>query len=74
MVLLQPKLKLSKPKKDQMKSDARMVEVLRLKPHKVVFRFCDSGKICTLSRNGFEKRIDLGLYEVSNPKKLFQVF
>lgn len=50
------------------------IEILSYKPHRVTYRRVDNDKTYNVPRRRFEQKLDLGFYEVVNPKALPSFF
>ncbi len=48
----------------------KTVKVLKVQPHKVVIEFVETGRVVEFPRRSFERRIDMGLFEIANPQAM----
>lgn len=48
----------------------KKVRVLSYRPHQVTYEMVNSSRRVTVPRGRFERRLDLGFYEVLNPELL----
>lgn len=57
-----------------MEIQPKKVRIVSLKPHKVVVEILETGKEVQFPRRVFDRRVDMGLFEVVNPDLIPTVF
>ncbi len=53
-----------------MQTTTNKVKIIEVKPHIVKVQFVDSGQVSTFPRKSFERKLDLGIFEVINPEMM----
>lgn len=53
-----------------MKVQSKRIKLLEIKPYKVKIQYLADGKIIELAKKRFEKWLEIGLYELTNPEAL----
>ncbi len=48
----------------------KKVQIIQMLPQKVRLKLLPKGQVVEVPRRAFERRLDMGLYEVQNPEKL----
>ena len=53
-----------------MTDQTKKVKIVSLKPHKVLLEVLETGKQIQMPRRVFEKKVEMGFFEVSNPSSI----